>query len=197
MLRTFAVLTLSAIANLGAQSAPITLTPTSMVRIEGTSNVHAWHAETATLNAQIEVAAPVEAGSKVQAVTLSIPVTSLKSGKGGLDKNMYKAMHAEQHPNITYRMTSFSSKPENEAYAAVVTGMLTVNGIEKEVSLDAVLSGDAQALKAVGSTKFRMTEFGIKPVKALMGAIRTGDEVTIKFELVGAAARGIAELPNR
>jgi polyisoprenoid-binding protein YceI len=197
MLRTFAVLTLSAIATLGAQSAPITLTPTSMVRIEGTSNVHAWHAETATLNAKIEVAAPVEAGSKVQAVTLSIPVMSLKSGKGGLDKNMYKAMHAQQHPNITYRMTSFSSRPENGAYAAVVTGMLTVNGIEKEVSLDAVLSGDAQALKAVGSTKFKMTDFGIKPVTALLGTIRTGDEVTIKFELVGAAARSIAELPNR
>jgi len=197
MLRVLAALTLATVTTLGAQSAPITLTPASTLRIEGTSNVHDWHAETSTLNATIEVATPVEAGSKVQAVTLSIPVTSLKSGKGGLDKNMYKAMHAEQHPNVLYRLTGFTSKPQEDAYAAVVTGTLTVNGIEKEVTLDAVLSGDAQSLKAVGSTKFKMTEFGIKPVKALMGAIRTGDEVTIRFELVGAAARGIAELPNR
>jgi polyisoprenoid-binding protein YceI len=195
MLRKVAVLMLASAAVLGAQH-KVTLAPTSSLTIVGTSNVHAWHAVTTTMTSSIQIAAPADASSKVEAVTLTIPVTTLKSGKGGLDKNMYKAMNAGTHPTVSYRMTSFRSAPENGAYAATVGGILTVNGVEKEVVLNAVLSGDSKELKAVGSTKFRMTEFGIKPVTALMGAIRTGDEVTIKFELTGSTAQGIAALPR-
>ena len=196
MLRTLALLTVASATVLGAQNTQMTLAPTSTVRVEGSSNIHDWHAETATLTATIEMATPVEAGARVEAVTLTIPVRTLKSGKDGLDKNMYKAMKADQHPNITYRMTSYTSTPDNGAYTATVTGVLTVNGVEKEVVATATMSGDASALKAEGSTTFRMTEFGIKPVTALLGTIRTKDEVTIKFALVGAAAKGIAALPN-
>ena len=80
--------------------------------------------------------------------------------------------------------------------AAFVVGKLTINGVEKEITMNATMSGDAAALKAVGSVKLKMTDFGIKPVTALMGTIRTGDEVTVKFELVGAAAKAVAALPN-
>ena len=196
MLRSLALLSLASAAVLGAQGTPVTLTPTSTVWVEGTSNVHNWKATTSTLNAKIEVATPAGPGAQVEAVALTIPVTSLKSGKGGLDKNMYKAMKAEQHPDILYRLTTFRSAPENGAYAAVVTGMLTINGVEKEVVMNATLSGDAAALKASGSVTLKMTDFGIKPVTALMGTIRTGNDVTVKFELVGAAARAVAALPN-
>ena len=194
MLRKVAALLVMSAA-LAAQQR-VTLAPTSSLTIEGTSNVHAWHATTTALISSIQIAAPGDASSEVEAVTVTIPVTSLKSGKGGLDKNMYKAMHADKHPTVAYRMTSFRSSPENAAYAAVVGGLLTVNGVEKEVVLNATISGDAIALKAVGTTKFRMTEFGIKPVTALMGAIRTGDEVTIRFELTGSAALAVAALPR-
>ena len=196
MLRTIALLSLASAAVLGAQGTPVTLAPTSAVWVEGTSNVHDWKATTSTLNAKIEIATPVSAGATVEAVTLSIPVTTLKSGKGGLDKNMYKAMKAEQHPDILYRLTAFRSAPENGAYAAVVTGMLTINGVEKEVVMNATMSGEATALQAVGSVKLRMTDFGIKPVTALLGTIRTADEVTVKFELVGSVAKAVAALPN-
>ena len=196
MLRTIALLTLASAAVLGAQGIPVTLTPTSTVWVEGTSNVHDWKATTSTLNAKIEIAAPASAGATVEAVTLSIPVTTLKSGKGGLDNNMYKAMKAQQHPDILYRMTAFRSAPEYGAYTAVVTGMLTINGVEKEVVMNATMSGEAAALKTVGSVKLRMTDFGIKPVTALLGTIRTADEVTVKFELVGAVAKAVAALPN-
>lgn len=197
MLKKIAILLVASAATLGAQNAKVNLAATSSIRVEGTSNVHAWHLATSTFTSDIELAAPVSAGSKVEAVTLSIPVTSLKSGKGGLDKNTYKALNADQYPTINFRLTSYASEAKDGVFAAKVGGMLTVSGVEKAVTLDATLSGEPGALQAVGSTKFRMTDFGIKPVTALMGTIRTGDEVTIKFELTGAVAKGIAQLPSR
>ena len=196
MLKRIAIMLVATAATLGAQGAKVTLASASSIRVDGTSNVHAWHLATSTFTSDIEMAAPGNPGSKVEAVTLSIPVTSLKSGKGGLDKNAYKAMNAEKHPTVTFRLTSYSAEPNGGVYAAKVGGMLTVNGVEKPVTLDATLSGEPGALQAVGTTKFRITDFGIKPVTALMGTIRTGDEVTIKFDLTGAAARNIAQLPT-
>lgn len=197
MLRPLALLLMASATTLGAQTDRIVLAPASAVTVEGTSNVHDWHATTTTLTARIEVATPVTPASMVRAVTVTIPVTSLRSGKDGLDKNLYKAMRADAHPDITYRMTSFSSRPDSAGQAAVVNGVLTANGVEKAVTLQAVLSGNDRALRAVGSATFNMTDFGIKPVTALLGMVRSADQVTVRFDIVGAAAQAIAGLPQR
>jgi polyisoprenoid-binding protein YceI len=190
------LLATSAVA-VGAQSAKITLAPTSTVTVEGTSNIHAWHAKSAELTSSIQMALPATAGSKVESVTISLPVTSLKSGKGGLDKNLYKALKAEQNPSITFVMQTYKAEPKADAFAAIITGMLTVNGVTKEITATATMTGDAKAgLKANGSATFKMTDFGVKPVTALMGTIRTGDQVTVKFDLTGSLAAAVAALPQ-
>ena len=184
-------------ASAGAQSTKFTLAPTSSVRVEGTSNVHAWHAASSELTTAIQVTAPISATSKVESVTLSLPVTSLKSGKGGLDKNLYKALNAEKNPTITFVMKTYASAPDGDAIKASITGLLTVNGVEKEITAIATMTNDARSdLKAVGSATFKMTDFGVKPVTALLGTIRTGDQVTVKFELNGTPAQAVAALPR-
>jgi polyisoprenoid-binding protein YceI len=181
----------------GAQSAKINLAPTSSITVEGTSNVHDWHAKSTELTSSIQMALPPGAGSTVESVTISLPVTSLKSGKGGLDKNLYKALKAEQNPTITFVMKTYKAEPKADAFAAIVTGMLTINGVTKEIPAAATMTGDAKAgLKANGSATFKMTDFGVKPVTALMGTIRTGDQVTVKFDLTGFLAEAVAALPQ-
>lgn len=198
MLRKVAFLAVAAVATAGAQSAKIAVVPASSITVDGTSNVHEWHLTSAKFTTSIEMATPVEAAAKVQSVTLTLPVTTLKSGKDGLDKNAYKALNADKHPEITFRMTNYTALPGANGAKATVNGLLTVNGVEKEVTLAANITGDAKdGLKAVGTTKFLMTDFGVKPVTALFGAIRTGNEVEIKFELTGSVASHVAMLPSR
>jgi polyisoprenoid-binding protein YceI len=197
--RILSMIALAIAAPVAAQQ-QVAIAPSSTIVVEGTSNVHDWHAKSTKLTTAIEIVPgkPGEIGSSVKAVTVSVPVASLESGKAGMDKNIRKALNAEQHPVITFRMTHYDAAAQGSAYKATVRGTLTVNGVEKPVILTAVVSPDGQGgVKAVGSTSFRMTEFGVKPVTAMMGAIRTGDAVTVKFELAGTAARMIAELPAR
>ena len=195
LLSVFVLATTAAAA--GAQSAKIALAPASSVTVEGTSNVHNWHATSTELTSTIQMAAPPAAGSKVESVTLSLPVVSLKSGKGGLDKNLHKALKADQNPTITFVMKTYNAQPQGDAFAAVITGLLTVNGVEKEITANATMSGDTKTgLKALGSATFKMTDFGVKPVTALMGTIRTGDQVTVKFDLTGNTVTAVAGLPQ-
>lgn len=183
-------------ASAGAQSVKMSLDPASTIRVDGTSNVHDWHATSSEITASIQVAPPI-AESRVESVTLSLPVTSLKSGKGGLDKNLYKALNAEKNPTITFVMKTYRATPQGDMYGAVITGILTVNGVEKEVTAEATMTTDGKGgLKAVGTSALKMTDFGVKPVTALMGTIRTRDAITVKFDLAGAAATAVAELPR-
>ena len=190
------VLTLAAVATAGGQDVRMNLAPASTIRVEGTSNIHDWHATSSQITATIQVNPPI-AESKVESVTLSLPVISLKSGKGGLDKNLYKALNAEKNPTITFVMKTYDATPEGDGFAAVITGLLTVNGVEKEVKAEATMTTDARGgLKAVGTSALKMTDFGVKPVTALLGTIRTADAITVKFDLAGVAAQAIAQLPR-
>ena len=186
----------AAAATASGQSIRMALDPTSSIRVDGTSNIHAWHATSTQITATIQVASPI-AESRVESVTLTLPVTSLKSGKGGLDKNLYKALNAEKNPTITFVMKTYDATPQGDAFDAVITGLLTVNGVEKEVKAEATMTPDGKGgLKAVGSAAMKMTDFGVKPVTALMGTIRTGDAITVRFDLAGVAAQAVAELPR-
>ena len=186
----------AAAASASAQSMKMALDPTSTIRVDGTSNVHDWHATSSQITATIQMTPPIS-DSKVESVTLSLPVTSLKSGKGGLDKNLYKALKADQNPTIIFVMKTYNATPEGDAYQAVITGLLTVNGVEKEVTAEATMTSDGKGgLKAVGTAAMKMTDFGVKPVTALLGTIRTGDAITVKFDLAGVAAQAIAQLPR-
>jgi polyisoprenoid-binding protein YceI len=192
---SLSILLLAAAASMaGAQGVKMNLDPTSTIRVDGTSNVHDWHATSSQITASIQVASPIGADSRIESVTLSLPVTSLKSGKGGLDKNLYKALNAEKNPTITFVMTTYDAKETGEA---VITGDLTVNGVTKPVTAQAAIAAAGKdGLKATGTVSMKMTDFGVKPVTALLGTIRTADAITVKFDLAGSSAIAVAQLPR-
>jgi polyisoprenoid-binding protein YceI len=195
--RILALAALALATPLAAQQ-KINVAPTSKVVVEGTSNVHAWHATSTALTTAIDVVPgkPSEIGANVRAVTVSLPVTSLQSGKGGMDKNIQKALNSDKHPTISFRMTSYDAAPQGSAYTATVRGTVNVNGVDKPVVINATVTPDGKGgVKAVGTSTMKMTDFGVKPVTAMLGAIKTGDAVTVKFELTGTAAQMVASLP--
>ena len=181
-------------ANASAQDAggPQLAFKSAKVTIDGTSNVHDWMATSSTVKvARAKVAdaakgaafwdAVIKPGA-IETFEVAIPVTTLTSPRSGLDKNMYKALNAEQHKDITFRLTKLTAKPTPGAFIA--TGILRVAGVEKEVNLDVTLGRAAQALVVKGTTDLLMTDFGIEPPKALLGTVRSSPKVTISFETV-------------
>jgi polyisoprenoid-binding protein YceI len=60
-----------------------------------------------------------------------------------------------------------------------ITGDLTIRNVTKPVELALALDGK----QATGRAVFPMTAFGLKPPKALLGAIGTKDEIVISFSV--------------
>jgi polyisoprenoid-binding protein YceI len=180
----------AAAMNANAQAARGALAPASKIWIEGTSNVHDWKAEATNIVAEIELdpaglaAAPA---SMVRKVTVTIPVKGLKSGHGKMDENMQKALKADKNPDIVYTLTSIEATAgaTKDEFTLRASGTLSLAGAESPVTLEIAATRQADGtIKGIGTAPVKMTAFGVKPPTAMLGTIRCGDEVKVKFDLV-------------
>jgi hypothetical protein len=178
-------------ATLFAQQRGALAVDTARITIDGSSNVHAWSAATTTARVtrvQIAESAPgpgfwdaiVKPGG-LTAFEIAIPVATLHSAKDGLDKNMYKALNASTHPEITFRLLRVEGGTAGALRAA---GVLTINGVEKDVAFNLKTERRESTLAVRGALELLMTDFGIAPPKAMMGMIKADPKVTVTIETV-------------
>lgn len=158
----------------------------SNLKVEGTSNIHDW--ELSSNDFQGNLKAQLEDGQLVQINELNFAVVaeSLKSGKGGMDKNTYKALNTDKHQRITYQLQKVNNIDctSKSNCKVTTTGILTIAGTKKTIDMtfDAKVSGDRITL--VGNQKLKMTDYKVDPPTAMFGTITTGDEVNIVFNTV-------------
>ena len=158
----------------------------SSLKVLGTSNIHDW--EIFAEDVQGNLKAQIEDGQLVQINELNFAVVaeSLKSGKGGMDKNTYKALDTDKHQRITYQLQNVKNIDctSKTNCKVTTTGYLTIAGTKKlvELTFDAKVTGDK--ITFTGNQKLKMTDFKVDPPTAMFGTITTGDEVNIKFQTV-------------
>ena len=180
----------AALLLLAAAANAATLKPAGWLRVEGDSTLHKWTSTTTAVELELvladEKADPVLAigESKVKSATLTVPVATLLSGEKGLDKNMRKAMNAEKHPAVVYKIASYQLvKGEDGRRFAKAAGELTINGQTRPAELSLELRAAGEELSVSGAYGLKMSEFGIPPPKLMMGAIKVRDDVVVRFDL--------------
>ena len=188
-----ALLLVSAISPVGAQPAarPSLAIDTARITISGTSNVHAYTAETTKVRLTgASVASSVTGPNFWDLVTkpgglegfeIAIPAASLSSPKEGLDKNMHKALKVTEHPDIVFRLTRIEAGTAPAALQAV--GSLRIAGVTREVTLPLKTALRAGVLTVTGELPLLMTDFGIAPPKAMLGMLKTDPKIVVSFEV--------------
>ncbi|MEP5936390.1 MAG: YceI family protein, partial [Winogradskyella arenosi] len=68
------------------------------------------------------------------------------------------------------------------SYKVSVSGKMTIAGVTKTISVDLTANLQGSNVILEGNKTFKMTDFGIDPPKALLGTIKTGDDITIVFK---------------
>ncbi len=160
------------------------------MRMDGTSTIHDWHAESGVIGGSIEADASFPDASKGKVspkVEVNIPVRALKSSGGRkMDSIMQEHMHMAEHKMIKYQVIELVPKGANAAGGVdyTATGALTVSGVTRTNSMPVTISKTGDRLKVVGSTPLKMTDYGVKPPAPDigLGLIKTGDDITLKFE---------------
>jgi polyisoprenoid-binding protein YceI len=179
-------LTLAALLVLAlpAAAAELILSPSSKLWLEGDSTLHPFSSTATALSVSflLEAPGPVTAalGAKAPArVTVTVPVASLKSAHEGLDKNLRKALKADKNPAIVFELRSYALKGE----AVEAEGELAIAGQRRAAVLSSRWEARDGKLFLEGSQALKMTDFGVAPPSMFMGAVKTKDEVTVRWRL--------------
>jgi len=113
---------------------------------------------------------------------MEIPVKSVKSEHAKMDKLMADALKAEKNPVIRYAMTSAVLAKSGTPFTLDTKGKLTIAGVTREVTMRVTGTRDANgAYVLTGQAPVRMSDYGIKPPTAMLGTIKTGDDVKVTF----------------
>ncbi len=157
----------------------------SSLVVYGTSNLHDWHVTAEDQQGSLIVEDMVY--GKVGEMKILIPAESLKSGRSGMDKNTFKALKTKKYKNIYFELTSVKNieNQEDGRFYVKTNGKLTIAGTTQNIPLNFTMEiKDAETITITGSKKVTMTDYRVDPPKALLGTIKTGEDVILKFKTI-------------
>jgi hypothetical protein len=159
------------------------------MKLLGTSTLHDWEMEATSASGEGQFI--FKAGSKsdltsVKSLSFSLEVKDLKSDSKGLDKNAYKALKSDEFKDINYKLITTTVTPEkNNEYLLKTSGKLTIAGVSREIEMDVHCVVNANgSITCTGSNKLNMTDYNVEPPSFLFGAMKTGDAITLEFNVV-------------
>ena len=169
--------------------------PGSKLRMDGTSTIHEWHAESQLLGGFIELdAALVDAPDKLKPGKVVakgetfVAVRSLKCSSGkAMDAVMQEAMKEKENPRIAFKLVELTLKDvKGTAVNFDAKGTLTVSGVTQDITFPVTMQRrvDQSRVSFSGAAAMKMTDFKITPPAptSALGLIKTGDEVKLTFE---------------
>jgi len=175
--------------NFSAEDQSFALSKSSAsIQINGTSNLHDWTMNLKTFDCYADFVFRESQINAIDKVAFSCKVTDLKSDNSMMDNKAYAALKSRVYPEIKFRMTSpVKLSPIDNNFSGNLGGDLVIAG--KSVAVLIPLNGTlynkngALIIDVRGETELKMSDFEITPPTFLMGALKTGDKVTISFSL--------------
>lgn len=149
----------------------------SSIYINGTSTLHDWTVLAMEMKGSLQAEAESNKLVKIESARISIPVTSLKSEKSAMDRNMYDALKSKDYPEITYSLKSHTIHNGT----ITVNGDLTVAGVTKAIETKVSQEDMGKHIMVQGKVSLKMSDFNVKPPSLLGGSLKTGDKITISF----------------
>ena len=164
----------------------ITSNKNSEITINGKSNVHDW-----VMNSKgIESQGVFKFNAKEELIGLSafnftVLAKTLKSGKSSMDERTYKSIKANEFPKISYKLTYAEvTMVQANKYSIQTTGLLTIAGKSQTISMKVMALVNADnSISCHGTQKLMLTDYGIEPPSFMLGAMKVGNDLVIKFDL--------------
>ncbi len=104
---------------------------------------------------------------------------SLISEKKDRDSNMYELLKAEKFKTISFDVKNIV-KNENDYD---ITGVVSLNGVQKNISSKAVINKSNNQISMVGGFSFNLTDFGLEPPTMLFLTVRNQIDISYNISL--------------
>ena len=166
------------------------LSDSSKISISGTSTLHDWQMNVTRFDGTFEISE--EKGMKaLNSLRFEAETLGLTSKKSGMQRDAHEALGAEDFPVIRFAQDqSFPIGGGEEGVSpseVLLSGILSIRGHDESSEIPVRVEWLAETVLMRGSVVLDMTTFGVDPPKAMLGLIRTGEEVVVDFDLIWKA----------
>jgi polyisoprenoid-binding protein YceI len=150
--------------------------------VDGTSTLHDWTSEATEVSMTGQFTVSDGKLAEVKDVQVTVKVAGIKSTKGKImDNKTWEAFNYEKYPSIVFKLNTLTVS----GTSLKATGSLSMAGASKTIELTVqskvLANGDIQ-LK--GAHKMNMRDYKMDTPTAMIGAIKVGEEVTVKFDVL-------------
>lgn len=131
-----------------------------------------------------------DADDLTQGVTghLTVQVSGISTGNEGRDKEMWKSLAADRHPTMYFVIQTVDAPSfppgvaEHTDMLLTIQGRLSIAGVERVKRFSGRVRLKQGRLWVRGESRFKMSDFGIKPPQYLLLWVK--DEVGVGFDLL-------------
>lgn len=163
----------------------------SQVWIEGTTNINSWSCSATAVDATIAVEVAFKEDPDfpryLKSVQVRVPVSALKCGHAPMERSLRHALKADDALGPRYITATFEAVRDGEATNTLIVntvGALAIAGRENAVKMDVGTTRLPDGtIEARGTVPILMSDFGIEPPTALLGAVRASNRVVVKFAM--------------
>jgi len=150
--------------------------------VKGTSTIHDWEMKVEKITGDLTFDNELIL-EKITGGNIIVPVKSMVSDHSLMNKKAYEALKEDDFPQIKGKLIKIIADQTNPK--AMVE--LTIAGAKKTHTYGFQYKIIGNQIQISGSWKLKMTDFSVDPPEALMGTIKTENEITIDFKLVYVA----------
>ena len=97
-----------------------------------------------------------------------------------MDRTAYSAIDADKHDYVRFELTGVRNITSQQVLAS---GNLTIAGTTRPVTLRTNYTVNGNSVQFSGAHNIKFTQFDVDPPTALLGTVRTGDELKIAFDV--------------
>ncbi len=155
------------------------LSSTQEFKVSGTSTLHDWDMVSEGARGQATIVVENGEIKEIQNLRVDLPVKSLKSGNNRMDRTAYSAIDADKHDYVRFELTGVRNITSQQVLA---TGNLTVAGTTRPVTLRTNYTVNGNSVQFSGAHNIKFSQFDVDPPTALLGTVRTGDDLKIAFD---------------
>jgi polyisoprenoid-binding protein YceI len=175
-----AIITFFGITSIATAQKSYTLDSKSTFSVAGTSTLHDWEMKSASGTGTANLTIANSKLSEIESLSVTLLAESVKSEKKSMDKVAYETLKTDKNKNIKYVLKS--AEKVNET-TWELTGTYTIAGVSKVYKTTVKTTVTKDGLNLQGTNKITFTDFGMKSPTAMLGTIKTGQDLTIKFNL--------------
>jgi hypothetical protein len=164
----------------------------SQVWIEGNSSLHRYYLDEKGISAVTDLESSgsmtkallsMILGHKGHKLVVTLPVRDLKSGNTDMDQIAHEKLREKQFPNIVFTLGNYVVKAfpgSLTTYALLVSGKLSIAGVEKDVILEPTLVLGEKGIRIYGSQDVYQKDYGISPYSVAV-VMTTDNKIVVHY----------------